>query len=83
MTMLLAPSKAVLSGEKDGRQEKAADGHGPEGTDADPAAEADSQAASSDGAVEATPEAAPEAAPNGQVEDAAAPSAERPHGAAA
>jgi translation initiation factor IF-3 len=75
MTMLLAPSKAVLAGEKEGRQEKPSDGRRPRGSGADRAQEADSQTPSPDGAVESPP--------NGQVEDAAAPSAERPRGAAA
>jgi translation initiation factor IF-3 len=37
MTMLLAPSKAVLAGEKDGKQEKSADGRQPKGASRPPA----------------------------------------------
>ena len=40
MTMLLAPSKAVLAGEKDGKQEKPADGRQPKGA-AQPATNAE------------------------------------------
>jgi translation initiation factor IF-3 len=67
MTMLLAPSKAVLSGEKDGKQEKAADGRrgkGPKGEqptgEHDAVPEADSSADAvpeADSSADAVPEA--------------------------
>jgi len=91
MTMLLAPSKAVLAGEKDARPEKPADGRKPREADAAGPEEGDSEAASPDGAVEAAANGQIENAAdvesedvaNGQVEDADAPSAEHPRGAAA
>jgi translation initiation factor IF-3 len=43
MTMLLAPSKAVLAGEKDGKQEKSVDGRQPKDS-AEPAADAEQSA---------------------------------------
>ena len=54
MTMLLAPSKAVLAGEKDGKQEKSADGRQPKG-EAQPDANSE-QAASNGEQPAATPE---------------------------
>jgi translation initiation factor IF-3 len=48
MTMLLAPSKAVLAGEKDGKQEKPADGGEPKG-ETEPAGSPDVEQASADG----------------------------------
>jgi translation initiation factor IF-3 len=48
MTMLLAPSKAVLAGEKDGKQEKAADGGEPKG-ETEPAGSRDGEQPSADG----------------------------------
>jgi translation initiation factor IF-3 len=48
MTMLLAPSKAVLAGEKDGKQEKPADGGEAKG-EAEPAGSPDVGQASADG----------------------------------
>jgi translation initiation factor IF-3 len=98
MTMLLAPSKAVLAGEKDGHQEKPADGRRPRG--AKRSHEADTgESAPDDEAVTAeasspddktvsgeasSPDGTVEAMANGQVEDEVAPSAaERPRGAAA
>jgi translation initiation factor IF-3 len=47
MTMLLAPSKAVLAGEKDGKQEKAADGGEPKG-ETEPAGSRDGEQPSAD-----------------------------------
>jgi translation initiation factor IF-3 len=73
MTMLLAPSKAILAGDKDNQPEKATDG---QPTDAD-AAEPESVE------VDPSPDSTPESAPNGQVEDEAVSPASRPHGAAA
>ncbi len=74
MTMLLAPSKAVLAGEKDGQPEKEADEGEP----------SESSATESDTAVQAEAEPAGEvgsdAGPNGQVEDE---TASTPRGAAA
>jgi translation initiation factor IF-3 len=84
MTMLLAPSKAVLAGEKDGHQEKATD-------EDEPAAETPTNDADADADAEAEPAAEAESEPpaaqtsepttNGQLDDEAA--ASRPHGAAA
>ena len=86
MTMLLAPSKAVLAGEKDGHPDKAADEQEPTATTATDSDGAEvetpeSSATNSDGAeVEATVEDGSEAVPNGQLEDE---TASRPRGAAA
>jgi len=55
MTMLLAPSKAVLAGEKDARPEKASDGRRPKGSKDEP----DEVESSADEATEAA-ETAPE-----------------------
>ena len=63
MTMLLAPSKAVLAGEKDGKQEKSVDGRQPK-DEAQP--EANSEQAASNGE---------QPAPNGEQP---APSGEQP-----
>ena len=85
MTMLLAPSKAVLAGEKDGRHEKPADGRRGR-------AARDEQAASTetDGSADGTAEPAESAAPEPEPEpvapepepEPAAPSS-RPRGAPA
>ncbi|HYB30563.1 MAG TPA: translation initiation factor IF-3 [Solirubrobacteraceae bacterium] len=72
MTMLLAPSKAVLAGEKDGHQEKSADERPPI-----EAAPTDSAAVEAEASADGTGDAAP----NGQPDDEAA--ASRPRGAAA
>jgi len=75
MTMLLAPSKAVLAGEKDGRQEKAGEEH-----PANEAASSDSGAveaeASADGTADAAPDVAPEAVPDAAPEAAPEAAAE-------
>jgi translation initiation factor IF-3 len=72
MTMLLAPSKAVLAGEKDARPEKPSDGRRPKGAKDEPdevdgsteeapetAAEAEEPETSSDGQTEPEPEPGP------------------------
>ncbi|HTU85632.1 MAG TPA: translation initiation factor IF-3 [Solirubrobacteraceae bacterium] len=80
MTMLLAPSKAVLAGEKDGHQEKATD----EDTPTEEAL-TDSGDTTGEAPADETPEApadeTPEPGENGQLDDEAAVS--RPRGAAA
>jgi translation initiation factor IF-3 len=97
MTMLLAPSKAVLAGEKDkaaeAHPEKGADGHGPEPSDEaspEPSDQASPEAVSADGApADSTPA---DSTPNGAsgaadepVQDAVESGSEasRPRGAAA
>jgi translation initiation factor IF-3 len=88
MTMLLAPSKAVLAGEKEGKPEKAADGRrgkaakGEQPTGEHPAvpdteSSPDGAADSTDGAVEAAPGAAEE------LEPEPVSGSSRPRGAAA
>jgi translation initiation factor IF-3 len=93
MTMLLAPSKSVLAGEKgdmESPQEKPADGRRPRGSNADHPQD-DAQASLPDETIDAAANGQVEDAAGGQVEDAAtgqaedatAPSAEHPRGAAA
>ena len=89
MTMLLAPSKAVLAGEKDSQPEKASDGRRPKDTGGtqpkatEPEATEPEATEPESAEVEASPDGAPEAAPNGQVEDEAVSPASHPRGAAA
>ncbi len=69
MTMLLAPSKAVLAGEKDARPEKASDGRRPKG----PKGESDEVEGSADEALDAADSADADAgAEPGAVSDAEA-----------
>jgi translation initiation factor IF-3 len=84
MTMLLAPSKAVLAGEKDkpadGRQEK-----GPDGRRAKPSEEALEETVSGESTPDETvgAESPPNGTPDAAVEDAADSESSRPSGAAA
>jgi translation initiation factor IF-3 len=66
MTMLLAPSKAVLAGEKDARPEKAADGRRPKGSKGEPAEEP-----TGDSAPDEVADAATDGSPPDEVADAA------------
>ena len=92
MTMLLAPSKTVLAGEKDkpadGQAEKGADGrksHPSDDKASAPAVAADSTPNGASEAAEETPDEAPDETadegPEPEVESDSEPS--RPHGAAA
>ena len=80
MTMLLAPSKAILAGEKDGQAEKEADADRPEAPEA---TEPEGVEAEGSSDVGASPDDAPEAGTNGQIEDDAVSPASSPRGAAA
>ncbi len=77
MTMLLAPSKAVLAGDKDGKQEKSVDGQQPK---VEAEAEVNSEQAASNGEQPAPGEEQP--APNGEQpapgEEQPAPNGEQP-----
>ncbi|MBV9805393.1 MAG: translation initiation factor IF-3 [Solirubrobacterales bacterium] len=68
MTMLLAPSKAVLAGEKDAKPEKPADGRRPKGTRDDSAEEPGASEQVPEGASEQVPEGASEQVPEGASE---------------
>src|SRR5581483_9668814 len=72
MTMLLAPSKAVLATEKDAHPEKASDGRRPRGSKEEPAV-LDSSADEATDAVETDPEP-DEASSGGQAEAETEPS---------
>jgi len=68
MTMLLAPSKAVLAGEKDAKPEKPADGRRPKGARDDSAEEPGASEQVPEGASEQVPEGASEQVPEGASE---------------
>ncbi len=78
MTMLLAPSKAVLAGEKDARPEKAADGRrgkgakGEQPTGEHPAVTEDEAEAAQDGSADSAPVEQPEPEPEPEAEAEAA-----------
>ena len=75
MTMLLAPSKAVLAGEKDGKQEKPADGRPPKDA-GDTAESPDVEALSTDGEQPSTDEEQPSTDEEQPPTDAEEPSAD-------
>jgi translation initiation factor IF-3 len=81
MTMLLAPSKAVLAGEKDGKQEKAADGRRSKGAKGEqPTGEHDAvpeEASSPDAEAASSPDSEASSSPDGTA-DAAAEAASEP-----
>jgi translation initiation factor IF-3 len=74
MTMLLAPSKAVLAGEKDAKPEKATDGRRPKGSKGEPAEEPAGDIASqavADAANDSAPEDATDSESDGAPEEVA------------
>ena len=82
MTMLLAPSKAVLAGEKDARPEKADDGRRAKGPKDEAAQEDGSPEGVADPSADAVPEASADAVPDASDDGQPEP-VSRPRGAAA